>query len=325
MKQDLFTEDMKLADVIIANHNLLYVFPRFGIGLGSGDQTVRQICESKNVSMSLFLLVCNIYTFDDYVPDPKILAQIPLTDLMKYLQNSHKDYLENRMPKIMNCIHDLVTCCNDKHGKTLIQFCEKYRQEVIVHFNYEEQIVFPYIEALIRGENPSGYKIKEYERNHSDLDSALTDLRNIMIKYLPDEFTIEKCCDVLIDLFLFESDLHKHTLLEDHILISLVEHIYPETLNVNDDAEKIVARLKNILQNITSKTSENKGESVDLSEREKEILVAVAKGMTNKEIADKHHISAHTVVSHRKNITRKTGIKTVSGLTIYAVFNNLLN
>ena len=65
-------------------------------------------------------------------------------------------------------------------------------------------------------------------------------------------------------------------------------------------------------------------EGEDLSDREKEILVSVAKGLINKEIADKYNISIHTVISHRKNITRKTGIKTVAGLTVYALLNNLI-
>ena len=62
-----------------------------------------------------------------------------------------------------------------------------------------------------------------------------------------------------------------------------------------------------------------------LSDREKEILVCVAKGMINKEIADKLNISINTVITHRKNISRKTGIKTVPGLTVYAILNNLVD
>jgi len=54
-------------------------------------------------------------------------------------------------------------------------------------------------------------------------------------------------------------------------------------------------------------------------------LVCVAKGMLNKEIADFYNISIHTVITHRKNITRKTGIKTVAGLTVYALLNNLID
>jgi regulator of cell morphogenesis and NO signaling len=212
---------MKLADLVLTNYRLLYVFPCFGIELGIGERTVKQVCDEKGISISLFLLVCNVYTFDDYVPETNALVQIPLADLTGYLRNSHKDYLENRMPKIIDRILDLHV----EHGEMLSVFCKKYRQEVITHFDYEEQIVFPYITALLKGEKPNSYKIKEYESNHSDLDAALSDLKNILIKYLPKEFTLEMCRDVLIDLFLFESDLSKHTLLEDQILISLVERI----------------------------------------------------------------------------------------------------
>ncbi len=225
MSQSLFSENMKLADLVLTNYRLLYVFPCFGIGIGLGETTVKQICEKKGISTALFLLVCNIYTFDKYNPSINTLLQIPLKDLMTYLRNSHKDYLENRMPKIISQILKLVECCHVKHGEALTAFCEAYKQEVITHFNYEEQIAFPYITALVNGNKIENYKIQEYEGNHSNIDAALNDLKNIIIKYLPNECTLEKCREVLIDLFLFESDLSKHTLLEDHILISLVERI----------------------------------------------------------------------------------------------------
>lgn len=65
-------------------------------------------------------------------------------------------------------------------------------------------------------------------------------------------------------------------------------------------------------------------DSHDLSEREQDVLVLVAKGLANKEIADRLNISVHTVISHRKNISHKTGIKSVAGLTVYALLHNLL-
>lgn len=70
---------------------------------------------------------------------------------------------------------------------------------------------------------------------------------------------------------------------------------------------------------------QKKNEDVELSKRETDVLIAIAKGMMNKEIADQMNLSVHTVISHRKNITRKTGIKSVSGLTVYALLNNLIN
>lgn len=66
-------------------------------------------------------------------------------------------------------------------------------------------------------------------------------------------------------------------------------------------------------------------DNYELSDRETEILISVVKGLQNKEIADQHHISIHTVISHRKNISRKTGIKSIAGLTVYALLHNLLD
>ena len=72
-------------------------------------------------------------------------------------------------------------------------------------------------------------------------------------------------------------------------------------------------------------TEHNMAESHELSEREKDVLVLVAKGFTNKEIASELNISPHTVMSHRKNIVHKTGIRSVAGLTVYAVLNKLID
>jgi regulator of cell morphogenesis and NO signaling len=225
MNQVLFSEKMKTADLALANYRLLYVFPCFGIHLGLGESSVKQTCERNGISVALFLLVCNLYTFEDYFPDANVLMQIPLDDLMRYLQNSHKDYLENRMPKVIDQVLNLTLGGRVKHGEMLREFCEKYRQQVIAHFEYEEEIVFPYIKELLERGKSGRYTIREYERNHSDLNAALSDLKNIIIKYLPPECAFEKSRSVLIDLFLFESDLSKHTLLEDQILIALVEQI----------------------------------------------------------------------------------------------------
>ncbi|MDR0538120.1 MAG: hemerythrin domain-containing protein [Tannerellaceae bacterium] len=216
---------MKAADLALANYRLLYVFPCFGLGLGLGEMTVRQMCERNGISTPLFLLVCNLYSFDDYFPDMNVLTQIPLADLMLYLGNSHRDYLKNRIPAVIDKVVNLMEDCKLKNGKILMEFCEKYRQEVVAHLKYEEETVFPYIRELLGGSKATGYQIKEYELNHSNIDDALNDLKNILIKYLPPDCSVEKCRNVLIELFLFDSDLRKHTLLEDQILMTLVERI----------------------------------------------------------------------------------------------------
>ena len=97
---------------------------------------------------------------------------------------------------------------------------------------------------------------------------------------------------------------------------------YDSIIEISDSKLKVINKMGQIEKN-NDKTERN--DDVELSKREIDVLVAVAKGMMNKEIADQMNISIHTVISHRKNITRKTGIKSVSGLTVYALLNNLID
>lgn len=102
----------------------------------------------------------------------------------------------------------------------------------------------------------------------------------------------------------------------DHSILSP----YSGVIEITDTRSKIISKMNEFTQSEATKKDD-----VELSKREIDVLVAVAKGMMNKEIADLMNISIHTVISHRKNITRKTGIKSVSGLTVYALLNNLID
>ena len=98
---------------------------------------------------------------------------------------------------------------------------------------------------------------------------------------------------------------------------------FKDVIEINDSKQKVVSKIFNLLSDNT--LTQDKPESVELSNRETDVLVALVKGLTNKEISDKLYISVHTVITHRKNIVRKTGIKSVSGLTVYALLNNLVD
>ncbi|MDR0558726.1 MAG: response regulator transcription factor [Prevotellaceae bacterium] len=121
---------------------------------------------------------------------------------------------------------------------------------------------------------------------------------------------------------------HPHTffvaIIYGYVSPQILEN-FNSTLDIYEDETKIVYKLQQIMRRFDELSIRTGRENVDLSDREKEILVLIAKGMTNREIAEQCFLSIHTIVSHRKNIARKTGIRTVSGLTVYAVFNNLLS
>lgn len=94
-------------------------------------------------------------------------------------------------------------------------------------------------------------------------------------------------------------------------------------INISDSVDSIVATICK-LDAAAESNSTNQLQEI-LTERETDVLKLLAKGFANKEIADKLNISINTVITHRKNISQKTGIKSVSGLTIYAVVQKLIS
>lgn len=101
------------------------------------------------------------------------------------------------------------------------------------------------------------------------------------------------------------------------------KHRFDFTITTNTNSEKI----RNIVTSIFSDSKDLKdyAENGELTQREREILKLVALGHANKDIAGKLFISVHTVISHRKNITEKLGIKSISGLTVYAILNKIID
>ncbi len=140
--------------------------------------------------------------------------------------------------------------------------------------------------------------------NHTQIHETLSDVKNLILKSLPEACDPRLRREILLAIYNLQHDIDRHTCIEDEVLVPLV-------------------RLQNAPRRVLSEPEEPERE--ELTVREKEILVSVAQGLLNKEIADKHNISINTVITHRKNITRKTGIKTVAGLTAYAILNDLID
>ena len=227
-QQRMFTESMKLADLLETDYRLLSIVSRLRLPLGFGETTVGEMCRRHGLSAELFLLICRIYASDgDFVPAPEHLAIGDLANIMNYLHSSHQYYSESVIPRLGSKIGKMMDACDAIHRKILNTFYSDYCREVANHFDYEEQTVFPYIRALLAGESPArdGYSIEKFGENHSDIDAKLSDLKSIIIKYLPDSCPAEVRYDVLFDIFRFEEDLRRHTEIENNVLIPLVEKL----------------------------------------------------------------------------------------------------
>ncbi len=149
------------------------------------------------------------------------------------------------------------------------------------------------------------------------------DLKESLLSLLPNLIIINTTITNSTEI---DQILKKHA--PDAIIVYIFNTPLPDdsnekTLSVFDSKSTLLNKLRNQVKNVQQSVIQQEN-SEDLSEREKEVLTKVALGRTNKEVANELYISTHTVISHRKNITRKLGIKTVSGLTVYAILNQLI-
>ena len=115
---------------------------------------------------------------------------------------------------------------NMAYGPMLRHFYDEYKQEVMRHIQYyEEEVVFPYIEALLNGQRTDSYKIDEFEHNHTNIQDVLDDMMNILLKYLPGDILPKERIEISYDIMELSDDLNRHSLIEERILIPCVESL----------------------------------------------------------------------------------------------------
>lgn len=223
-KTKRFSEKTKLADLIANNGRLLQLLPRFGIALGFGDRNIGEVCRINNVSIDLFLNICYIYSDPDYKPSVTELDKIDMRGLLSYLKASHRYYMDERFPHIEEHLQRIIEASGYKYGPMLSHFYEQYKQEVVQHIQYyEEEVVFPYIEMLNKGQKPTSYNIEEFRHNHTNIQDTLDDMMNILVKYLPGDILPAERIEISLDIMELSADLNLHSRIEDHLLIPFVE------------------------------------------------------------------------------------------------------
>ena len=224
-KDTLYNKRMKVADLLANDGNLLSILQRLDIKLGFGEATIAELCARYGISAELFLIICNIYSFGDYRPHIESLGENDIKSITIYLRASHRYYTSICFPNIHNGIHTLVSRLDEVSRHLIDKFYDEYDSEVNNHFRYEEEVVFPYIESLITNSNGTKYSIGQFEHNHSNINEKLNDLKNIITKYLKEEYSSSISFELLADIYRVEKDLSKHSLIENRLLIPLVEKL----------------------------------------------------------------------------------------------------
>ena len=213
----------KMSDLICDNYSLLMVMSRFGLSLGFGDKSVKDVCEAQHVDYRTFLAVANFISEEQYSYSADN-DSFSIPALMDYLKRAHAYFLN--LPAMRRKLIEAIDCSRDNDVAYLIlKFFDEYAKEVRRHMEYENKAVFTYVEQLLQGKPSDVYNIATFASKHNQIDTKLKELKNIIIKYYPEKENNNLLNAVLFDIFNCEQDLASHCQVEDYMFVPAVAQI----------------------------------------------------------------------------------------------------
>ena len=315
---DKYRASDPMSELISDDYRMLQVISRFGLAFGFGDASIQTVCRECGVDVPTFLAVVNFIRGGNHVKVSELVDDVDVNALMEYLKKSHSYFVDFRLPAIKRKLLEAIGVSSNQIAVLILKFYDEYAAEVSRHMDYENHHVHPYVEQLLAGRLPDsehGFHIlsHRHQDNHSSIEKSSSELKNILIKYYPAKSNVQLLNEVLMDIYMMEEDMLSHCRLEDHLFAECVHCLEDEV------------RLRGTQQADEEAVATPRAESAEsLSDREKEVIVEVVKGLSNKEIAENMFISVNTVMTHRRNISKKLNIHSPAGLTIYAIVNGLV-
>ena len=233
----MYEADDKMISLIRDNYDLLQMLGRFGISLGFGDKTVKEICENNNVDTYTFLAVVNftINGYGDFGADDKL--SVPT--LLRYLEACHAYFLDFQLPYIRRELQESLDE-RESLAKLILRFYDEYAHEIRRHMKYEQKTLFPYVESLIEGHPINNYNVDTFSKHHSATDNKLRELKLLIIKYLPlDGLHNNQLTATLHDIYENEAWLRQHAMVEDDIFVPAIRRL--EQLNKQSDVTRNIS------------------------------------------------------------------------------------
>ncbi|MDD4968737.1 MAG: hemerythrin domain-containing protein [Paludibacter sp.] len=225
-KQQKFSANEKMSDLINENHSLLLVISRFGLSLGFGDKTVKEVCQLNGIDCTTFLAVVNFLSEGNFEVGVDY-ENISIVTVIDYLKNSHVYFLDFKLPAIRNKLLEAINAPDQSipYEVIFMKFFDEYFSEVRKHMEYENKVVFPYVLKLLKGEKDPKYNINVFQERHNEIESKLEELKNILIKYYPAKGNNHLLTEVLFDILSCEIDLASHNRVEDYLFVPAIEDI----------------------------------------------------------------------------------------------------
>jgi len=210
--------------LISEDASLLSAVSRFGIPLGFGEKTISETCKANNIDCNTFLAVIN-FLAEERVEFADLTENISIETVIGYLKNAHSYFLNYKLPNLREKLNEALPDDDHLHPFKVVvmKFYDEFVVEVRKHIEYEDKKAFPYVMKLIQGTNSQKYRIADFEDHHTDVDSKIAELKNILIKYHASNEVNYKLNDVLLELLWCEKDLASHNMVEDFFFVPLIE------------------------------------------------------------------------------------------------------
>lgn len=219
-RQKTYLPSDKMITLIADNYQLIQVMSRFGIPMGFGDKTVTEVCDDAGVDCRTFLTVVNFVMdgFSNFETSP----DVSIESLLHYLKQSHIYFLEYCLPAIRRKLLDSIQLRDSDVSFLIVKLFDEYVYEVRTHMEYEEMTVFKYVRALLAGNSIDNFKITTYSDHHEKVGSKLKELKNIIIKYCPQDAKTNLLNAALYDIYRCEDELQSHCHVEDCLLVPAI-------------------------------------------------------------------------------------------------------
>ena len=211
----------KMIDLIGDNYSLLQVMSRFGLSLGFGDKSVREVCEHHGVDCKTFLVVIN-FMAEGFSRLDGSSEDISIPALIDYLKQAHVYFLDFSFPAIRRKLIEAMAQAPSDVEFLILKFFDEYTKEVRKHMEYEEKTVFKYVDGLLRGQVLKGYKINTFSKYHDQVGEKLKELKNIIIRYCPPQVNEPLLNAALFDIYNCEDGLESHCKVEDYIFVPAI-------------------------------------------------------------------------------------------------------
>lgn len=211
----------KMIDLISDNYSLLQVMSRFGLSLGFGDKSVKEVCEMNRVDCTTFLAVVN-FMAEGFSRLGDAADNLSIPALVDYLRQAHIYFLDFCLPAIRRKLIEAIDCSENDVSFLILKFFDEYMREVRKHMEYEERTVFKYVDALMQGNAPKNYQISTFSKHHDQVGERLTELKNIIIKYCPAKANTNLLNAALFDIYACEEGLESHCHVEDFLFVPAI-------------------------------------------------------------------------------------------------------